>query len=1158
MAHTVRLFRTSAVCIAVYGALHGVAFAHQQESSEANSDEDTIEVIEVSGLKGSIKKSINDKRFSDNISDSINAEDIGKSTDQNIADALSRVTGVSVQSVDGEGTAVTVRGANAQQNNISLNGVTLSSTDYSQSVDLSQFSSDILSKIEVVKTPSADHEEGALGANINLISAKPLDLDYVVRSVTVQGRYNDLAEEQDYKISGSFSEKFFDDTFGIIVTAYKETNSVRKDEYLAQDWRARQSQKATDTNGNIQEDVWGVSNYFTQYSLNQNTRDREGIDISLQWIASERTNIDVSLNWSQQSLSSSMHGARTRGADYPNLIEGEDPGLNIGPAASTDPTELWHTIDMETQTFTKWTNRFGLGDLIQAENDFDNENQIASLNITHQLTDNIEIQLGGGYSKAEQKPGNNIYVALQNYNNINAWSLYHTPSADMEPVGYDCTNGPCQLVGGVGLIDYGAIESFDDPNSVWDNRSTTGFNPDELEAQHLTYLNRTVTRVEDEQKSAHIDIDWYTDWGPVTSFEFGAKWSSREKFVDAQSQGFNSAGEGVVITNPDTGLPTVLQNGLVNITADMFATNEDFPVSDFMASLGYGKDNFTDGWTTFSATQAFNLALGSPEVAITPDNTNTRYAELENIAAYFKTNFEFIDGRLTGDIGVRYVQTEVNTQGYSGVNFHSDPGNLGRTFDPFVLRELMDDSLPLCPGILFYGTNYNDESRWSRVDGLGWDTVGTGDYRDDVALADVGPCHDPRAVQGHPEQADWWLWRHSDVSTESYYVYGERQFDENGNLVPTEDRSRRAFGVTDEHDYSLLLPSLNLNYAISEEMIGRLALSKTMSRPQIDSLRPGFKVTETVWGGNDRNNIITLTNTKLDPLESKNVDLSFEWYFNNSSLIALGLFYKDMTNFEESETVLTYMDDIRDIGLDPDEPNYDVNDLVLIGGQDDLSECMPKRFQGNLSLSEDWLYSDDLSDLCAVFKTTRIKNGKGASIAGVELQYMQTFDTLPGWMSGLGIQTNYTYQDSEYDQEVSSIDSNVVLPALPVAYTPEHSYNLTAFWEKQGHQIRISYQGTSDQLAQRSWEQGSLWEEGRNTLDFSASYKFNEHTTFTFQAVNLTDEGVRQYFTSRFINLGGVVLDEGNPLDGNATSSRTVREYRTGTTYRLGMRVNFF
>ncbi|GGA85283.1 hypothetical protein GCM10011369_29140 [Neiella marina] len=1150
-------FRLSAVCLAVASVMSASVYAADaEEAAEANAEE--VEVIEVTGLRGSIKKSINDKRFAQQIVDSINAEDIGKSTDQNIAEALGRVTGVSVRTEGGEGTQISVRGTNSQQNNVSLNGVTLGSTDFSQGVDLSQFSSDILSKIEVVKTPSADHDEGSLGANINLTSAKPLDLNYKVRTLTGQSRYNDLSEEHDYKISGSFSEKFFDESFAFLITAYKETNTFRRDQFEATDWQAQHSPVARDQDGNLLEDVWGITPFRSKYQYYEEERDRMGVDLSLQWQPNDDTNIDVNLNYSKQELTSDMQAVIARGSNWGNLVAGQpaDFDPNMVPEY-TDPEADWHTLNTDTMMWTKWLNRFGLGDLEAASNDLENINKVASFKVDHQLTDTVNIQFGAGYSKAEQDPGNQIYTNTQNFANMNSWTLFHTLPEELEPVGYECNKSgkKCSLVGGEGYIDYGENNDFGDPNAVWDNRSTTGFNPQELEAQHLGYLSRTLRAVEDEQKNVHFDVDWDIEFGPVTQIEVGAKWSNRDKYVDDQVSNFSSVGEGVVVTNPDTGEPVTFQVGLKDLTGDMYAADGKFPASGFMSGLGYKRDMFTRGWNHFDPEKAFEVALGSAEVEMKIDDSATRWAELDTIAAYFKTNLEFFDGQVTGDAGVRYVKTDVDTRGYSGVTFHSDPGNLGRVFDPHHMAEVRNSANPACPGIIFYGTDWNEETRWSRVDGLGYDTLGTNDKRDDVKIPDAGACYDARAERDSAEGGTWWLWRHSDVSTESYYVYGdERRYDDNGNLLPTEDRSKRSFGVEDEHDYDIWLPSLNLNYIINDEMIARFAASKTMSRPQIDSLRPGFKVVETVWGGNDRNNTITLTNTKLDPLESNNLDLSFEWYFNEAGMVAATLFYKDMSNFEESETVNTYMDDLRGVGLDPDAPAYDVNDLVKVAGVDSLEGCMPKRAQMANELYEDWWYSDNLEDTCAVFKTTRIRNGKGAEIKGLELQYMQTFDELPGWMSGLGVQANYTYQDSEYDQEVSSIDDSVTLPSLPVAYTPENSYNFTGFWEMNGHQVRLAYQGTDDQLVQRSWEQGTLWEEGRNTLDFSASYQFNEHILFTLQAVNLTDEPVRQYFTSRFLDLGGNVLDEGE----GGPSSRTVRKYHTGTTYRAGIRVNFF
>ena len=90
-------------------------------------DDEAIEEIVVTGYKASILAAREAKRMNDAISDSIMAEDIGKSTDENIADALSRVTGISLQSQDGLGQTVTVRGLNPNLNVVSLNGVQLGS-----------------------------------------------------------------------------------------------------------------------------------------------------------------------------------------------------------------------------------------------------------------------------------------------------------------------------------------------------------------------------------------------------------------------------------------------------------------------------------------------------------------------------------------------------------------------------------------------------------------------------------------------------------------------------------------------------------------------------------------------------------------------------------------------------------------------------------------------------------------------------------------------------------------------------------------------------------------------------------------------------------------------------------------------------------------------
>ncbi|GFE79234.1 hypothetical protein GCM10011487_12340 [Steroidobacter agaridevorans] len=1125
-----------------------------------------LEEVVVQGIRRSIEESIEDKRANANIGDTINAEDIGKSTDQSIADALSRVTGVTTQSVDGEGTQISIRGANPQQNVILLNGVQMSTTDFSQGIDLSAYSSDIIQKIVVIKAPSADHIEGALGGLVYLETPKPLELDRNVRVVTLQGRYGELSGSEDYKLSGSISQKFAGDTLGLLLTAFDETYSIRRDQFRVSSYIARNSRLASDPAGNLLNDVTGLVAQDSNYELFRNERNRHGIDFAAQWQATDRTLLSLNATWSEQAVKESMHGVKTRAPDHDNLVAGEPlASLFTGiPAPYTDPQQDWHTYDPDTRTFTKYLNRNALGDLSQSQSEYTNRNALLSVDLAQDLTDRLSLRTGVSRTKAERIPDQSVYVNLQNYASINPWLLFWTDPSQLEPVGYDCTQGRCRLVAGQGQVDYGpTTEPLPGNGHVWDNSSTTGFNPSDLQAQHLAFMQRNVVTVEDKQESAYLDFDWLVDAGSIRGIEFGARYSTIDKYVDNQAGTFNAVGEGVIVTNPQTGLPLVAPNGLSDIPATLIATGGNLGASDFMSSLGYPRDSVTRGWPTVSAFRAFDVALGNRNVAFIPDDSETRAARLENFATYLKLNFAHFDDRLNGDVGVRYVRTDLEASGSSGVNFHFDPGNLGRVFDPFVLQQLRDPSNPACSDIRFYGTDYNEETRWSRVDGQGWDTSGTASYADDVRLPDERPCYDARAERNHPEYSEWWLWRHSDVSTEAAHVYGDRPLDANGRPVAS-NQSRRSFKVEGEHEYHRFLPALNVNYRLADNLVARFAASKTMSRPQIDSLRPGFKVTESVWG-DDRvraGNTITLYNPQLDPLESVNLDVSLEWYFDAGALLSMGLFHKDMTNFEESEQIVTYMDDLRGLGLDPNAPAYDLSRLIRT--EDDLAGCMPRRIQGGNQLAQDWVFSDDLAQLCNQFVTTRIKNGKGADIRGVELQYIQQYRGLPGFLSGLGVQMNYTYQKSEFDQEVSSLDTSVLLPALPVTYTPEHSYNATIFWGLRGHQLRLAYQGASDVLAQRAWNNGALWQEGRSTLDFSAIYAVNDSLSISFDAVNLTDQDHRTYFTSRFIDLGDVdgdgnpvLFDEGSPLGDGASKRRTVEQYKTGPIYRLGFRFNF-
>ncbi|MGJ8682187.1 TonB-dependent receptor [Paraglaciecola sp.] len=1193
MNNTGTRFKLSALTLAML-ASSSSAYANQQAAEEevaktavsnattqkSKKDDDEIEVIEVSGFKGSLLKSMNQKRLSQNVSDSIFAEDIGKSTDQNIADALSRVTGVSVQSTDGEGTMITVRGANPNQNVITLNGATLTTADFNQSVDLSAFSSDVLSSINVVKTPSADHDEGSLGASIRLSTVKPLDLANDVRRLTVQGRYNDFSEKGDHKLSGTFSQKFADETIGFLITAVDETSSIRRDQMNIDQYQVTDVYVARDLEGNIISDTTALVPNAIQYSLFTNERNRKGIDTTFQYQPTEDTDIVVNLNWAKQNVVSTNHGVNIRSrADQDNYREGvfnpnsAVPGTDNYPTY-TDPQEDWWVMDPESRTLVKSINRFADGGFRRLNGEDETTNKVASINITQYITEDLKVEAGFNYSSTYKDRPDQVTMNLLNGYGVQSQvkaraDAFGTPHTGIQPAGYDCTSGVCEFVFGDGFA------SLMDPLANGDNMGRSAFNPDDIAAQAINWMGMSDQEVEDTQKTAFVDFDYDLDFAGITKIEFGAKWSERDKYVDDQNAQFRTTVQPVEVVRYDSeGTPIGIKGiiagqGVNTISAANFQSDETFPVDNFMSEFGVSRNNITDGWTMVDEQKLIDLAYGIEGNNLEIDDSRTRQAILENSAAYVKANFEYIDGKLTGDVGLRYVKTDVETYGSSGAKFQSTP--LNRIFDPFVWRQLRNQELDAC--VTTEPRNApNSQLRENRIDGNGWDRTDP-DNPVRMPIDDAGyPCFEPRTVQGGAQGGWWWNWRHSDISTLAVDVFTDDPLAD-----PPPDNSLRTFKTAGFNSYDLFLPSLNLNYQLSQDLIGRFAVSKTMSRPPIDDLKPGFQLNEGIWGdavNTTRGSNLTLNNPKLLPQESVNLDLSLEWYFNPTGMVSVAVFNKDMSNFIENESSIVYVDDLRDKDL----TEYDAADIIRSEeqireyfaanptGYTEIGQsiCMPRR--GNLSdVAKDWWFDDsDLINYCGIYDARRKINGEGATITGVELSYSQVYDFLPGWMGGLGTTMNYTFQQSKSDEQLSTLEEGKVLPEFPQAWTPKHSYNATVFWEQDGHLVRLAYRGKSDELVTRFSREGSVWQEGSGTFDLSASYKINNNVQVSFNAINLTNENTRRYYTSREHLLGDVdaqgneiPFDEGNALEDDVNKSRTNLLQFTGRTYRVDLRVNF-
>ena len=149
--------------------------------AQEEDETDTAEVEEVitTGIRSSLIDAISIKRDNVGVVDAITAEDIGKFADRNIAEALSRLVGITTNRDNGESTSVTVRGLGPEFNLVTLNGRSMPTVPPlwvgGRSFDFGDISSSGVAAVEVYKSSNAILPTGGLGATINMVTTKPLD-----------------------------------------------------------------------------------------------------------------------------------------------------------------------------------------------------------------------------------------------------------------------------------------------------------------------------------------------------------------------------------------------------------------------------------------------------------------------------------------------------------------------------------------------------------------------------------------------------------------------------------------------------------------------------------------------------------------------------------------------------------------------------------------------------------------------------------------------------------------------------------------------------------------------------------------------------------------------------------------------------------------------
>ncbi|MBW8733942.1 MAG: TonB-dependent receptor plug domain-containing protein, partial [Asticcacaulis sp.] len=304
------IMMTSAVASLAMGLslTAGVSAVHAQASATASDG-----AVIVTGIRKSLQSSLKQKRSSDRAEEIITAEDVGKFPDKNVADSLSRATGVNVVTGTsagggfGENEHISIRGTDPNLNLTMLDGHNMATGDWfvldqqggGRAFNYTMLPSEVVGTVEVIKSSSADLPEGGIGGTVDVHVRNPLDLKPNMMSFSAQALYSTLPDKTTPQISGMYSWRNDSRSLGILVGAYYEKRDFRRD--------------GQETLG-----YTGVSNFAgtgkTVYmpsligsSFFQQERVRKGGNIHIQWKTSDTLEFDFQGLYTTLEANNSNH-----------------------------------------------------------------------------------------------------------------------------------------------------------------------------------------------------------------------------------------------------------------------------------------------------------------------------------------------------------------------------------------------------------------------------------------------------------------------------------------------------------------------------------------------------------------------------------------------------------------------------------------------------------------------------------------------------------------------------------------------------------------------------------------------------------------------------------------------------------------------------------
>jgi iron complex outermembrane recepter protein len=233
------------IALAVKSALGLAILAPPALALAAPADDNALQEIVVTGIRQSVEKSLDLKRSSVEVTEVVTAEDIGRMPDKNVADTLARLPGVTTSSAGAteggfdENDRVSMRGTNPSLTQTLINGHSVASGDWfvldqtgtvGRSVSYTLLPSEIVSKVVVQKTSSAELVEGGVAGSVDIVTRKPLDFSNPFTLQASAGAvYASLPSKTDPQFSALGAWKNDSNNFGVMLQLFSESRHLRRD-----------------------------------------------------------------------------------------------------------------------------------------------------------------------------------------------------------------------------------------------------------------------------------------------------------------------------------------------------------------------------------------------------------------------------------------------------------------------------------------------------------------------------------------------------------------------------------------------------------------------------------------------------------------------------------------------------------------------------------------------------------------------------------------------------------------------------------------------------------------------------------------------------------------------------------------------------------------